>query len=85
MSRGAVLLRGGRYDAARADFSHAIDMGTTDLHVAYFNRGSAEEAAGDKLAAYHDYRKAQELAPDFKPATLELARFQVVRRVADSR
>jgi tetratricopeptide (TPR) repeat protein len=85
MSRGVVLLRGGRYDAARADFSHAIDMGTAELHVAYFNRGSAEEAAGDKLAAYHDYRKAQELAPDFKPATLELARFQVVRRVADSR
>src|ERR1700754_1786192 len=70
MSRGAVLLRGGHYGAARADFDRAIAMGTPELHVAYFNRGSAEEAAGDKLATYHDYRMAQELAPDFKPATL---------------
>ncbi len=85
MSRGAALLRSGRYDAARADFDRAIALGTADLHVAYFNRGEAEEAAGDKLAAYHDYRKAQELAPDFQPAALELARFQVVRHVADGR
>jgi tetratricopeptide (TPR) repeat protein len=82
MSRGTALLRAGRYDAARADFDHAIELGTTDLHVAYFNRGEAQEAAGNTLAAYHDYRKAQELAPDFKPANLELARFQVVRHVA---
>jgi tetratricopeptide (TPR) repeat protein len=83
MSRGAAQLRSGRYDAAQADFDHAIALGTTDLHIAYFNRGEAEEAAGNTLAAYRDYRKAQELAPDFKPASLELARFQVVRRVAD--
>jgi tetratricopeptide (TPR) repeat protein len=82
MSRGAALLRAGRFDAARADFDHAIALSATDLHVAYFNRGEAEEAAGDTLAAYRDYRRAQELAPDFKPASLELARFQVVRRLA---
>lgn len=82
MSRGAALLRSGRYDAARADFDRAIALRTTDLHVAYFNRGEAEEAAGNTMAAYHDYRRAQELAPDFKPAGLELARFQIVRRVA---
>ena len=85
MSRGAVLLRTGRYDAARADFDRAIALGAPDLHIAYFNRGSAEEAAGNKLAAYHDYRKAQQLAPNFEPASLELARFQVVRRVAANR
>ena len=83
MSRGAALLRAGRFDAARADFDRAIALSATDLHVAYFNRGEAEEASGDTLAAYHDYRRSQELAPDFKPASLELARFQVVRRVAD--
>lgn len=83
MSRGAALLRASRFDAARADFDRAIALSATDLHVAYFNRGEAEEASGDTVAAYHDYRRAQELAPDFKPASLELARFQVVRRVAD--
>jgi tetratricopeptide (TPR) repeat protein len=86
MNRGAVLLKAGRYDQARADFDRAISLGVADLHVAYFNRGEAQEASGNLLAAYHDYRKAQELAPDFKPAGLELARFQVTaRRMADSR
>jgi tetratricopeptide (TPR) repeat protein len=86
MNRGVALLRAARYDEARADFDSAITLGTADLHVAYFNRGEAQEASGNLLAAYHDYRKAQELAPDFKPASLELARFQVTeRRVADIR
>lgn len=77
MNRGAALLRAARYDQARADFDRAIDLNTADLHVAYFNRGEAQEASGNLVAAYHDYRKAQELMPDFKPASLELARFQV--------
>ena len=86
MGRGLAMLRASRYDDARADFTRAIDLRTADLHIAYFNRGEAQEAAGDLVAAYHDYRKAQELAPDFKPANLELARFQVsARRVADLR
>jgi len=86
MNRGAAYLKAGRYSEARADFDRAIASGTADLHVAYFNRGEAQEASGNLVAAYHDYRKAQELAPDFKPAGMELARFQVTsRRVADSR
>jgi|SRR5882724_2768258 len=86
MNRGSVLLRLARYDEARTDFDRAIGLNTPDLHVAYFNRGEAQEASGNLVAAYHDYRKAQELAPDFKPASLELARFQVTqRRVADIR
>lgn len=86
MSRGAVLLRTGRYGAARADYDHAIALGTTDLHVAYFNRAEAQEASGNVVAAYHDYRKAQELAPSFEPAAMELARFQVTQRhLADNR
>jgi len=86
MNRGAALLKAGRYSEARADFDRAIDLGTADMHVAYFNRGEAQEATGNLVAAYHDYRKAQELSPGFKPAGMELARFQVTsRRVADGR
>ena len=85
LSRGAALLRTGQYDAARADFDRAIALNTPDLHVAYFNRGEAQEASGNLVAAYHDYRKAQELVPGFQPAALELARFQVTpRRLADA-
>src|SRR6185503_12423887 len=86
MNRGSALLRTARYTEARADFDRAISLNASDLHIAYFNRGEAQEASGNLVAAYHDYRKAQELAPDFKPASLELARFQVTqRRVADIR
>ncbi|HEY4078834.1 MAG TPA: hypothetical protein VGM26_18040 [Rhizomicrobium sp.] len=86
MNRGTALLRVQRYTEARADFDRAISLGISDAHVAYFNRGEAQEALGNTLAAYRDYRHAQELAPDFQPAKLELTRFQVTdRRVADNR
>jgi tetratricopeptide (TPR) repeat protein len=86
MNRGTAMLRADRYDEARSDFDRAISLNANDLHVAYFNRGEAQEASGNLLAAYHDYRHAQELAPNFKPASLELARFQVNdRRMADVR
>ncbi len=86
MNRGMILLREERYQEARADFDQALTLGVANPHVAYFNRASAREAMGDLTAAYYDYRKAQELAPDFHPARMELTRFQVVpRRTADSR
>jgi len=86
MNRGAALLRTARYTEARADFDRAISLNASDLHVAYFNRGEAQEASGNLVPAYHDYRKAQELAPNFKPASLELARFKITeRRVANIR
>ena len=86
MGRGTALLRQGRYSEAKADLTRALTMGVSDAHIAYFNRGGAEEASGDKLAAYHDYQRARELAPDFQPANVELARFRVNdRRIADNR
>lgn len=82
LSRGNVLMRAQRYSEARADFDQAIALRVSNAHVAYFNRGGAQEELGNKVAAYRDYLKAQELAPGFKPASLELARFQVNARVA---
>jgi tetratricopeptide (TPR) repeat protein len=85
MNRGTAMLRADRFDEARSDFDQAISLKANDLHVAYFNRGEAQEASGNVMAAYRDYRHAQELAPNFKPASLELARFQVNdHRVADN-
>jgi tetratricopeptide (TPR) repeat protein len=86
MGRGTALLRQGRYSEAKADLTRALTMGVSDAHVAYFNRAGAEEASGDKVAAYHDYQRARSLAPDFQPANIELARFRVNNsRVADAR
>jgi tetratricopeptide (TPR) repeat protein len=82
LNRGNALMRAQRYSEARADFDQAIGLNVADAHVAYFNRGGAQEELGNKVAAYRDYLKAQQLAPGFKPAGLELARFQVNARVA---
>lgn len=85
INRGSALLRTGRFEEARADFDRAITMGTNQPTLAYFNRGMANEKLGALTAAYRDYKKAQSLSPDFKPASIELTRFQVVNRVAANR
>jgi tetratricopeptide (TPR) repeat protein len=77
VNRGTALLKTGRFEEARTDFNHAIELGADNQAVAYFDRGMAEEKLGNLSAAYHDYKSAQNLAPDFRPASVELARFQV--------
>jgi tetratricopeptide (TPR) repeat protein len=85
INRGSALLRASRFEEARADFDRAITMGTNQPTLAYFNRGMANEKLGALTAAYRDYKKAQSLSPDFKPASTELARFQVINRMAANR
>ena len=86
LNRGAVMMQLGRFQEARADFDRALALNTDQPAIAYFNRGMANEKLGALPAAYRDYRQAQALAPDFKPAALELARFQVApHRVAEGR
>lgn len=85
LGRGTALLRQGHYTEAKADLTQALNLGVTQTHIAYFNRAGAEESSGDKLAAFHDYQRAQQAAPGFRAAAVELARFHVVDRVADAR
>jgi tetratricopeptide (TPR) repeat protein len=77
LSRGAALMQLGRHQDAKADFDRALALNTDRAAIAYFNRGMANEKLGALPAAYRDYRQAQALAPDFKQAGIELARFQV--------
>lgn len=82
VDRGAALLRAARYVEARADFDRAIQMSAKSVVAAYFNRGMANEKAGDLNAAYRDYQHTQALAPDFAPVQKELARFHVQKAMA---
>jgi tetratricopeptide (TPR) repeat protein len=82
VNRGVAYLKAGRFEEARADFSHALDLNVTDQAPVFFNRGMAEEKMGRLSDAYHDYRWAANLDPGFKPATVELARFSVSARYA---
>jgi tetratricopeptide (TPR) repeat protein len=76
LSRGATLMQAGRFQEARADFDRALTLHVERPAIAYFNRGMANEKLGALPAAYRDYKQAQAL--DFKAASAELARFQVV-------
>jgi tetratricopeptide (TPR) repeat protein len=77
LSRGATLMQVGRFQEARSDFDRALALNIDRPAIALFNRGMANEKLGALPAAYRDYKQAQALAPDFRPAALELARFQV--------
>lgn len=78
VNRGAALYALRRYDEALADFNLGVQSEDLDAKVTgFYNRGLTYEKKGDATAAYNDYRKALELAPDFALATKQLARFSV--------
>ena len=52
-------------------------LGTPNLHVAYYTRAVIEDEAHDYAAAYRDYRQALALKPGYGAAARELARFKV--------
>jgi tetratricopeptide (TPR) repeat protein len=77
LDRSATLLGLKRYTQAKADADMAIQYNARPAEVAYYNRAAAEEGLGDIQAAYHDYKMAVQLQPNFTAAKNELARFKV--------
>lgn len=77
VDRGAALIMLRDYAPAIVSITRGIELGTEDLHEAYFNRALAHEFSGNLRGAYEDYRRASELAPEWPRPHLELARFQV--------
>ncbi len=77
VDRGAALIMLRDYAGAITAITHGLELGTEDPQEAYLNRGLAHEFSGDIRAAYSDYRRAAEIAPDWPRPQLELARFQV--------
>jgi tetratricopeptide (TPR) repeat protein len=80
VNRGAALILAGDYRGAIAAIDRGLELGAEDPHEAYFNRGIAHEKLDNLAAAYADYRKAQQLAPNWPLPTTELARFTVTAR-----
>lgn len=66
-------------------FDKALERQSRRPELAYYGRALAEEDLGDVRAAYLDYRRANAIAPDWEPPQRELARFQVVPKVAPTR
>jgi tetratricopeptide (TPR) repeat protein len=80
VNRGAAYVGSRRYAEGLADINKAIEIGVEEPEKAYFNRALAFEGLDNLKAAYFDFQKAQELAPDWEQPRKELARYTVERR-----
>jgi tetratricopeptide (TPR) repeat protein len=78
IDRGAALLTQKHYRAAITDFNEGLELGPRSPHIAYYDRAIARERIGDIRGAYHDYKKAVELVPNFGLARQQLSRFKIV-------
>jgi len=79
LNKGAAMIR--RQDAASAVqlFTVALERNTSRPAIAHYGRAVANEELGNLTAAYRDFRRASEIAPDWREPRLELARFRVER------
>lgn len=79
VNRGVVMMADADYDGALAEIERGLALGVDEPAKAYYNRGLVHEGLADAKAAYLDYRRAQELAPDWDAPAKQLARFTVTR------
>jgi tetratricopeptide (TPR) repeat protein len=80
VNRGAAYVGSRRPAEGLADLNKALELGVQEPEKAYFNRALAHEGLDDLRAAYFDYQKAVELAPEWEAPKKEFARFTVQRR-----
>jgi tetratricopeptide (TPR) repeat protein len=80
VNRGAAAVGERRYADGLADINKALELGVEEPEKAYYNRALAYEGLDNVKAAYFDYQKAVELAPDWPEPRNELTRFHVERR-----
>jgi tetratricopeptide (TPR) repeat protein len=77
INRGAALLAQEDYAGAIAAINRGLELGPEEPARAYYNRAVAHELLGEVRAAYYDYRRAAELAPEWDAPRAELTRFRV--------
>lgn len=77
LNQGAALIYKKEFGAAIGPLDKAIELNSSDLFAAYYNRGIAREHSGDVNGAYQDFLTALELKPDWDLAQYQLNRFSV--------
>ena len=77
VNRGASLVAERRFAEGLAEIDRGLAMNPEEPEKAYYNRALANEGLDDMKAAYLDYMKALELAPNWEDPRRELARFTV--------
>lgn len=77
VNRGAALIAQRRWAEGVAEIDRGLALTPDEPEKAYFNRALAWEGLDDMEAAWRDYSRAAELAPDWEAPRKELARFTV--------
>ncbi|MGB3626029.1 MAG: tetratricopeptide repeat protein [Henriciella sp.] len=77
LNEGAAHIYQKDFDSALQPLNRAIELESTDIFAAYYNRAIARENTGDVAGAYYDFQKALELKPDWDLAERQLRRFTV--------
>lgn len=77
VNRGASFVAERRYLEGLTEIDRGLSMNPEEPEKAYFNRALANEGLDDMKAAYLDYMKALELAPNWEAPRHELTRFTV--------
>lgn len=80
INRGYTLIALERWADSITAFDRGLALGTSESAKAHFNRGIAHEETGQVRAAYYDYKKAAELAPEWDAPKRELERFSVQKQ-----
>jgi tetratricopeptide (TPR) repeat protein len=65
VSRGNLWFLAQDFAAAIADYDKALSLGLGRAHIAWFNRGLAQERLGNRDTALRDYQQALQLQPDW--------------------
>ncbi|ABI77530.1 tetratricopeptide repeat protein [Hyphomonas neptunium ATCC 15444] len=77
LNEGAAYILQQDYNSALVSLDRAIELESSDLYAAYYNRALARERTGDVEGAYYDFVKSKELNPEYTPTDDQLARFTV--------
>jgi tetratricopeptide (TPR) repeat protein len=80
VNRASVLNGLGRPREALESAEKGLSLGAGNAEIGYYARAVAKEMLGDVNGAYHDYKQAISLRPDFVPAARQLTRFKVETR-----
>jgi tetratricopeptide (TPR) repeat protein len=78
VNRGMLYLTLNRNDEAFKDLNMGLSLGSARPQLAYYGRAIAHENAGRIKEAFLDFRKANELEPEWDLPKQELTRFKVV-------
>lgn len=77
LNEGAAYIFTGDFNSALDALNTAIELESSDIHAAYYNRAIAREKLGDVEGAYYDFKQALELKPDWELAAWQVSRFTV--------